>query len=149
MPYQWLADAVLLIHFGVVIFVVGGLGAVLLGNGLGWRWVNRWWFRLTHLAAIAFVVLQTWLGKICPLTTLETWLRYQAGDTGYEQSFIQHWIQRLLFFEAPPWVFTTAYTAFAALVLLAWWRFPPHKCRGQNRDTQPTVESQPRMRLEE
>jgi hypothetical protein len=127
MPYQWLADAVLLLHFGVVIFVVGGLGVILVGNGLGWRWVNQWWFRLVHLAAIAFVVLQAWLGKVCPLTTLESWLRFQSGATGYEQSFLEHWIQRLLFFEAPPWVFSAAYTAFAALVLLTWWRFPPRR----------------------
>jgi membrane protein implicated in regulation of membrane protease activity len=32
-----------------------------------------------------------------------------------------------LYYEAPFWVFTLAYTAFAILVLLAWWRFPPRR----------------------
>lgn len=120
-----LADAVLVVHVGVVLFVVGGLAVVVLGNLVGWRWVNQWWFRLTHLAAIAVVVLQSWMGQVCPLTTLESWLRVQAGSAAYERSFIEHWLQRLIFYDAPAWVFTAAYTAFAALVVFVWWRYPP------------------------
>lgn len=133
-PHQLLADAVLVIHFGVVLFVVGGLVAVVAGNWLHWRWVNGLWFRLAHLAAIAVVALQAWLGQYCPLTTLESWLRVQAGAAAYEKSFIEHWLQRLIYFEAPLWVFTLAYTAFAVLVLLAWWRFPPRRGSGKRRD---------------
>ncbi|MFI4932287.1 MAG: DUF2784 domain-containing protein [Burkholderiales bacterium] len=120
-----LADAVLLVHFGVVAFVVGGLLLVVVGNLLRWRWVNNGWFRLAHALAIAVVVAQAWLGKVCPLTALESWLRARAGLTGYRRSFIEHWVQRLLYYDAPWWVFTLAYTAFALLVLLAWWYFPP------------------------
>lgn len=124
-PYQLLANAVLVLHAGVVLFVVGGLAVVLAGNRLRWRWVNQWWLRLAHLAAMAFVVAQTWLGQDCPLTTLESWLRVQAGGSAYRQGFIEHWLQRLIFYEAPLWVFALAYTALGALVLLAWWRYPP------------------------
>jgi hypothetical protein len=133
-PHQFLADAVLVLHFGVVLFVVGGLVVVVAGNRLHWRWVNRLWFRTAHLAAIAIVVLQAWLGQFCPLTTLESWLRVQAGATAYERSFIEHWLQRLIYYEAPVWVFTVAYTAFALLVLLAWWRYPPHRRSGSSDD---------------
>jgi hypothetical protein len=126
-PYELLADVVLLIHFGLVLFVVGGLVAVVAGNWLEWRWVNEWWFRLTHLAAIAFVVVQSWLGQLCPLTTIESWLRVQGGASAYEESFVEHWLQRLIFYEAPFWVFRAAYTVFAVLVLLAWWRFPARR----------------------
>lgn len=130
MPYQLLADAVLALHFGVVVFVVGGLVVVVVGNRLGWRWVNHWWFRLCHLAAIAFVALQSWFGALCPLTTLESWLRVQAGGPGYSKSFIEHWLESILFYEAPFWVFVLAYTLFALLVLGAWWRFPPRRRTG-------------------
>lgn len=130
--YQMLADAVLAIHFGVVVFIVGGLVAILVGNALGWRWVNGWWFRVAHLAAIAIVVLQAWLGQLCPLTVLESWLRVQAGSASYTKSFIEYWLQRLLFFEAPFWMFTAAYTAFAVVVALAWWRFPPRHGRSKS-----------------
>lgn len=126
-----LADAVLAVHFGVVLFIVGGLVAILVGNARDWRWVNGWWFRVAHLAAIAVVVLQAWLGQLCPLTVLESWLREQAGSPSYQKSFIEHWLQRLLFFEAPFWMFTAAYTAFAVVVALAWWRFPPRRRLGK------------------
>jgi hypothetical protein len=122
-----LADMVLLAHFGLVVFVVGGLAVILVGNLLGWRWVNNPWFRLAHIAAIAVVVAESWLGITCPLTTLESWLRAQAGSSGYDASFIEHWVQRILFHEAPPWVFASAYTAFGLLVAAAWWYFPPRR----------------------
>ena len=71
----------LVLHFGVVLFVVGGLVVVVMGNWLRWDWVNRFWYRLAHLATIAFVVVQAWLERLCPLTRLESWLRIQAGVT--------------------------------------------------------------------
>ena len=122
-----LADAVLLLHVLVAAFVVGGLVLVLAGNWRGWPWVNAWWFRLAHLAAIAVVAAQAWLGWICPLTTLEMALRARAGQAVYGGGFIAHWLSRLLYYEAPAWAFTLAYSVFGAAVLLAWWRFPPRR----------------------
>jgi hypothetical protein len=126
-PWGLLADAVLVVHTGVVLFVVGGLAAIVVGNLLGWRWVNGRTFRLLHLVTIGVVVLQAWLGELCPLTTLESWLRMRAGQPGYPTGFIAHWLHRLLYWEAPLWVFALAYSAFGALVLLAWWRWPPRR----------------------
>lgn len=127
MPYPLVADLVLALHFAVVVFVVGGALAVLVGNHLAWTWVNRRWFRLAHLAAVCVVALQSWLGQLCPLTVLESWLRLQAGVQAYEKSFIEYWVHRLIYFEAPFWVFTLTYTVFAAAVALLWWRYPPRK----------------------
>ncbi|WP_396266872.1 DUF2784 domain-containing protein [Ideonella sp.] len=123
--YQLLADAVLLLHFGVVVFVVGGLIGIVVGNLRAWAWVNSLWFRLAHLAAIGVVVVQSLLGKLCPLTVLESWLRERAGESAYTASFIEHWVQQVLFYEAPFWVFTAVYVAFGLLVVAAWWRYPP------------------------
>lgn len=133
--YATFADAVLVLHTAVVLFVVGGLVLVVMGNVIGnpshnapgWPWVNRWWFRLLHLAAIGVVVAESWLGITCPLTTLEAWLRLQAGQAVSDQGFIEHWLQRLLFYDAPPGVFLLAYSVFFALVLAAWWRWPPRR----------------------
>lgn len=127
LPYRRLADVVLLLHFGVVVFVVAGLAAIVFGNLRGWRWVNGLWFRLAHLAAIGVVIVQSWLGRLCPLTVLESWLREHAGGAAYGRSFVEHWVQRVLFHEAPFWVFTFAYSVFGLLVLAAWWRFPPRR----------------------
>ena len=129
LTYQLLADAVLLLHFGVVVFVIGGLVLIVAGNLLGWPWVNRLWFRLAHLAAIGFVVVQAWLGAVCPLTTLESWLRVEAGLAGYSTSFVEHWVQSVIFYEAPFWAFALAYTVFGFLVLMAWWYFPPQSSK--------------------
>ena len=132
MSYQLLADAVLVLHSGIVLFVVGGLIVVLAGNWLGWQWVNGWWFRLAHLVAILIVVAQAWLGQLCSLTILESWLRVQAGESSYTKSFIEHWLQRIIFYEAPFWVFTFAYTVFAVCVAAAWWYLPPRRRRNDD-----------------
>lgn len=123
--YQLLADIVLMLHAGVVIFVTGGLLLIIVGNFLGWQQVNNLWFRLAHLLAIAVVMLQAWLGVLCPLTYLEMWLRTQAKVATYSGSFIEFWLQRLLFFDVPSRVFTLAYSIFGLLVLLVWWIYPP------------------------
>jgi hypothetical protein len=129
LPYQLLADLVLTLHFALVAFVVGGLVLVVVGNLIGWRWVNALGFRLAHLLAIAIVVAEAWLGATCPLTSLEMALRAKARVTMYNTSFIEHWVQRLLYFEAPPWVFTLGYTLFGLLVAAAWWWWPPKPWR--------------------
>ncbi|MBK8065286.1 MAG: DUF2784 domain-containing protein [Betaproteobacteria bacterium] len=128
-PWQLLADLVLLLHAALVLFVTGGLALIVAGGLRGWAWVRGRRFRLAHLAAIVVVAAQAWLGASCPLTVLENWLRTRARVSAYAGSFIEHWVQRLLYYEAPAWVFTLAYTVFALLVAAAWRIFPPHAGR--------------------
>jgi polyferredoxin len=123
--YQLLADVVLAVHVAVVVFVVGGLVVIIIGNLRAWRWVNAPWFRLAHLASIMVVVAQTWLGAVCPLTSLEMSLRAKAQTPTYTGSFIEHWLQRILYYDAPSWVFVLGYSLFGLLVVAIWWRFPP------------------------
>ena len=122
-----LADLVLAVHAAIAASVVLGLFAIVVGNLRGWRWVNDGWFRAAHLAAIAIVAAESWLGIPCPLTTLETSLRARAGGTTYAGGFIEHWVRRALFFDGPAWAFTLAYTAFGLAVLSSWWRWPPRR----------------------
>jgi len=133
--YRVLADAVLLLHFAIVMFVVGGLVLVWAGNIRGWQWVNAPWFRVLHLGAIGIVIAQAWLGKVCPLTTLESWLREQAGQAPYAGAFIEHWVHGMLFYDMPSWVFALIYTAFGGLIVLAWRRFPPRRRIGRDAGT--------------
>ena len=120
-----LADALLLIHVLFVGFVVLGLLAIYAGCFLHWHWVRNRWFRILHLMAIAIVVLQAWLGMICPLTIWEMALREKAGAAVYAGSFIQHWLHKLLYWQAPDWVFIVVYTVFGALVLASWFIVRP------------------------
>ena len=117
---QGLADLVLLLHVLFVVFVVGGLILIFLGGVRKWRWVRKPWFRLAHILAIGVVVVQSWFAVICPLTKLENALRTHAGGTVYEGSFIAHWLQAILYYNAPAWAFAVCYTVFGALVLASW-----------------------------
>lgn len=123
--YRHAADAVLMLHVGVVVFIVGGLVLVLWGGRAGWRWVRSLVFRMLHLAAIAYVAARSWFGVACPLTVLESWLRRQAGQGVYQRGFIEDWLQRGLYFDAPAWVFVLVYSVFAGLVAASWWWVPP------------------------
>jgi Protein of Unknown function (DUF2784) len=124
---QTLADAILALHVGVVLFVIFGQLAILLGAWRAWAWVRNFAFRLTHLALMVFIAAQSWLGRLCPLTIWEMQLREIAGQTTYRTSFIEYWLSRLIFFEAPWWMFVAVYTAFAGLILASWFLVPPRR----------------------
>lgn len=118
--YSILADAILIIHFAFVVFVVAGFALILIGLLSSWLWIHNHVFRLFHLTAIGIVVLQAWFGQLCPLTLWENEFRRRAGESGYGDSFVEHWLHEILFYQAEPWVFTTIYTVFGALVLVVW-----------------------------
>ena len=124
--YLAAADAILALHLLFVLFVIAGLLLVFAGKLAGWAWVRNRAFRITHLVAIGVVVLQSWFGLICPLTTLEMWLRTRAGDATYAGSFIAHWLDALLYYQAPAWVFAVCYTVFGGLVIASWFWVRPH-----------------------
>jgi hypothetical protein len=124
-----LADALLVVHAAVVVFVVGGQVMVLVGGPLGWGWVRSPLFRVAHLLVLLVVIVQSWLGQRCPLTDWEMALRREAGQSAYGESFVAHWVGSLLFYEAPPWAFTLAYTVFGVLVLASWYWLPPRRRR--------------------
>jgi len=123
--YSLVADALLVTHALFVVFVVLGLILIFVGKLLAWRWVRNPWFRVIHLLGIGVVVLQSWCGVICPLTIWEMDLRLKAGETIYRDSFITHWLNELLYYQAPSWVFTAGYTAFGGLVLASWFLVRP------------------------
>ena len=121
-----IADAILVVHFGIVLFIVGGLLAVWLGAWRGWAWARNAWFRYLHLGAIAYVAGEALLGVACPLTVWEALAR---GATPAE-SFIGRWVRKLLFYQAPEWVFTTLYCLWAAATVVTLRFVPPRRRAG-------------------
>jgi polyferredoxin len=121
------ADALLVVHFAIVVFIVGGLILTWAGALLGWAWVRNPWFRYAHLGAIAFVALEALVGMMCPLTLWEDALRGGSRP----DSFIGRWVQRLLYYRAPEWVFTTLYVAWATATALTLWLVPPRANRSR------------------
>ncbi|CAB3798508.1 DUF2784 domain-containing protein [Pararobbsia alpina] len=120
----WLADAVLVMHALIALFIVGGLAAIWVGSGLGWEWVHHRLFRIAHLIAIGLVSTLSLMDIACPVTVLEDWLRNGSAGT---QGFIQRWVSRLLYYELPAWAFTLSYVVFALMVLLTWRGVPPRQ----------------------
>ncbi len=82
MIYRALADLVLVLHLGFIVFVVaGGLLAL------------RWgWAPLVHLPAALWGVFVEVSGRVCPLTPLENALRRAAGASGYSGGFMEHYL---------------------------------------------------------
>jgi len=128
------ADGILVLHVLFVAFVILGLVVILIGGRRHWSCVGNPWFRGLHLLAILVVVVQAWLGAICPLTDWEMALRSQAGDGVYAGSFIAHWLQAILYYDVPSWVFVVCYTGFGALVAVSWFFVPPRSRRKRNNE---------------
>ena len=124
--YLLAADMLLLTHVLFVAFVVFGLLLILAGKLFSWGWVRNRIFRLAHLIAIGVVVVQSWFGVICPLTTWEMALREKAGDVFYGGTFMSHWLETILYYNAPAWVFVVCYTIFGLLVAVSWFWVRPN-----------------------
>lgn len=99
------ADAVLVVHFVFVLFVVFGGFLVL-------RWPRLAW---VHVPVALYGAIIEFAGFICPLTPLEIWLRNQGGEPGYTGGFIEHYIMAALY---PTGLTREVQWALGALVLL-------------------------------
>ena len=108
--------------FPFVLFVVGSLPLIWIGAWMRAEFVRNPRFRIAHLAAILFVVGESLLGMVCPLTWMEDSLR----GTQTESGFIQLWLHRILFDDFPEGVLTAIYMLFALLVAATYQLVPPH-----------------------
>ena len=89
MLYRRLADLVVVIHALVgFFFLFGGVG------GRSELWIGLFHFPLALWVCSAYI-----MGWTCPLTPLEISLRRAAGERGYEGSFVDHYIARLMGFK--------------------------------------------------
>ena len=120
-----LADIIAIIHLGYVSYVVLGFILIVAGIILRWKWIRNLPFRITHLLAIVGVACEALLGVNCPLTVLEFKLRYALNPSEKEVSFIGTIVDSLLFYDAPGWLFTIIYTAFAIVVVITFIIAPP------------------------
>ena len=87
MLYRLLADLVVLVHFGFVLFVV-------LGGLLALRWPRAAW---VHLPAALWGAGIEFAAGICPLTPLENHLRRLGGEAGYTGGFVEHYVLPVLY----------------------------------------------------
>ncbi|HEX4709043.1 DUF2784 family protein [Phenylobacterium sp.] len=118
-----LGELVLGAHLAVIAFNVLGLIAIPLGAALNWRWVRVRWWRLLHIASWAVVALQAILGRACFLTL---WQDELTGASG-EPPLIMRFVNGLIFWPLPIWVFGAIYLALFAVVIALWWFIPARR----------------------
>ncbi|HSV04178.1 MAG TPA: DUF2784 domain-containing protein [Phenylobacterium sp.] len=117
-------ELVLAAHLVVIAFNLFGLVAIPAGAALGWAWVRIPWWRLLHLASLAVVALQAVLGRACFLTL---WQDALTGAGRAEPPLIMRWVNSVIYWPLPMWVFTAAYVAIFAYTAALWRWVPPRR----------------------
>jgi hypothetical protein len=87
MSYRFLADTVLLLHLGFILYVL--LGALFAARHRA--------LLVLHLTAVAWGVAVEVFGMVCPLTYAENHFRLLAGESGYSGGFIEHYLLGLIY----------------------------------------------------
>jgi hypothetical protein len=109
MLYRQLADVVMLVHFGFILFVaIGGI--------LAWRWRK---LIALHLASVVWGIGIILIGYECPLTPLERYFRRRGGEEGYEEGwgFVDAYIEGVIY----PEEYTSLLRALAAALIAIGW----------------------------
>ena len=93
MWYEIAANLTALLHFAFLAFVV--FGAILGRRSRPWRYA--------HLAAMTYGVLIEVFYWYCPLTYVEQYLRRASDGESYEEPFIIHYLNEIIYLEVPQW----------------------------------------------
>jgi len=146
------ADLVLILHLLYVGFVLIGQVVILVGACLRWKWVRNPWFRWLHLTAMGIVVFEALMGIVCPLTTWEVDLRYDAGQDVAalrrgeylpEMNVVLWFLRGLLFPGRQAVFFIPIYIGFFLIVLISLVLAPPRWPRLRRRQPKLNVDQSP------
>lgn len=105
MTFRILADAVVVIHLGFILFVVSG-------GFLALRWGRLVWLHVPAALWGALIMLAGWP---CPLTPLEVWMRRKGGEAGYRGSFVEEYLLDIVY---PPGLTRGVQIALGTAVVL-------------------------------
>ena len=105
MIYRLLADLVVLVHLAFIVFVA-------VGAFLAWRWPQLVW---AHIPVVVWAVAIVAIGFTCPLTPLEKLLRRRAGGEAYDEGFIDHYLEGVVY----PGRYILLARAFVAALIVA------------------------------
>ena len=105
MLYRVAADVLVLVHLAFIIYVVAGGFAV-------FKWP---WMAWLHLPAATWGALIEFRGWVCPLTPWENRLRQLAGQEGYSEGFIEHYILQIVY---PPGMTRDMQTTLGIIVVV-------------------------------
>lgn len=106
MIHRLAADVVLVVHLGFVLAVVLG----------GFAWLRWRLAPLVHLPGAGWGAYVELADRACPLTAWENALLRAAGEAGYGESFVGHYLLAALY---PEGLTRCAQLALAAVVVLS------------------------------
>jgi len=117
-----LAITILAVHAAIILFNVFGLVAVPLGAIRGWRFVRVRWWRVLHIVSLAAVAAQAIFGRACILTI---WQAALPGAAENSTPLIMGWVNRVIYWPLPVWVFAAFYLLVFGYALALLWLVPP------------------------
>jgi len=120
------AEAILAAHVAVILFNVFGLIVVPLGAVRGWRFVHIAWWLVLHVVLLAAVAVQALASRACILTL---WQRDLAGSTAIQTPLIKSWVEQLIYWKLPIWIFAALYTTVFVYAVALLWLVPLRRAR--------------------
>lgn len=120
--YLALAEAVLALHLGVILFNLFGFIAIPLGAWRRWGFVRGFYWRALHVVIMLVVALQAIAGRACILTL---WQDALSGLSLNHTPLVMRWVNAVIFWPLPLWVFGLVYIALFLYVLALLWLVPP------------------------
>ncbi|WP_163337510.1 DUF2784 domain-containing protein [Desulfopila sp. IMCC35008] len=128
--YSILADLVLIFHTGVVAFNLLSLPVIIVGRLFRREFIHNPWFRYSHLASMAVVVLLAVFNKICPLTDWEGKLRsLETTGVAYRKTVIQQWVGEFIYYDFAWGTVALAYCIWFIAILVTLWLIPVRRQR--------------------
>jgi Protein of Unknown function (DUF2784) len=124
-----LAEAVLAGHVAVILFNVSSLIVVPIGAARGWHFVHIAWWRVLHVVLLAAVVAQAFAGRACILTL---WQSDLAGSAASPTPLIESWVDQLIYWKLPIWIFAALYAVVFAYAVALLWLVPLQRTRQQS-----------------
>jgi hypothetical protein len=120
---SFISDIILVLHFGIVIFITLGLFLIPIGWKLNWNWIANRKLRLLHCGMMAFVTLETFMGITCPLTAIENSIR----GLNQSNSFVSYWVMKIIYWDLSTIFFLVLYSLSLGWALFLWKICPPRK----------------------
>ena len=117
----FLADMVLFIHFFIFLFISAILFLIPIGYYLNWKWIKKKSIRLLHFCLMGFVTIETIFGIVCPLTTLEQYLRNQNNN----DSIYVNVIHKIMYWDFSAHYFLILYVCCLIYLVFLWYYFKP------------------------
>ncbi len=122
------ANIISVLHFCIFLFITLCCLLIPLGYKLKWNWVKIRKLRLLHVIMMGFITIETILGIVCPLTSLEIFLR----DENKVGNILNKIIHEIMYWDLPASYFIIIYVLCFLYLIFLWIYFKPYNKKYTN-----------------